>query len=64
MTRNGFECFLHLLGCDTELSEVQQEPGAISKEFPADKHYNYEELHSRPTITPDSEIPENLLHLP
>ncbi|MEQ2279095.1 hypothetical protein AMECASPLE_005935 [Ameca splendens] len=50
-------------GCDTEPSEVQQDPGAISKEFPADKHYNYEELHSRPTITPDSEIPENLLHL-
>ncbi|XP_047247740.1 cilia- and flagella-associated protein 44-like isoform X2 [Girardinichthys multiradiatus] len=49
-------------GCDTEPSEVQQEPGAISKEFPADKYYNYEELHSRPTITPDSEIPENLLH--
>jgi len=26
-------------------------------------YYEYEELHSRPSITPDSEIPENLLHL-
>ncbi|XP_031711807.1 cilia- and flagella-associated protein 44 isoform X2 [Anarrhichthys ocellatus] len=25
--------------------------------------YKYEELHSRPSITPDSEIPENLLYL-
>ncbi|KAM9323043.1 cilia- and flagella-associated protein 44 [Pholidichthys leucotaenia] len=26
-------------------------------------YYKYEEIHSRPTVTPDSEIPENLLHL-
>ncbi|KAM6977661.1 cilia- and flagella-associated protein 44 [Aplochiton taeniatus] len=26
-------------------------------------YYNYEELYSRPFITPESEIPENLLHL-
>ncbi|XP_012720586.2 cilia- and flagella-associated protein 44 [Fundulus heteroclitus] len=49
--------------CDAEPSEIRQEPGGRSKELPADMYYNYEELHSRPTVTPDSEIPENLLHL-
>ncbi|KAM4720112.1 cilia- and flagella-associated protein 44 isoform 2-T2 [Anableps anableps] len=48
-------------GCDPELYEEAQE-GAGRKELPADMFYNYEELHSRPTITVDSDIPENLLH--
>lgn len=43
---------------------MQQEAGSQSKkQLPADMYYKYEELHSRPYITPDSEIPRNLLHL-
>ncbi|KAM7393288.1 hypothetical protein PAMA_008099 [Pampus argenteus] len=42
---------------------MQQEVEEESKPLPADMYYKYEELHSRPSITPDSEIPENLLHL-
>ncbi|XP_053266653.1 cilia- and flagella-associated protein 44 [Pleuronectes platessa] len=34
-----------------------------TKHLPEDMEYDYEALHSRPTITPDSDIPENLLHL-
>ncbi|XP_039856211.1 cilia- and flagella-associated protein 44 isoform X2 [Simochromis diagramma] len=50
--------------CDTKHSAMQQEAGSQSKkQLPADMYYKYEELHSRPYITPDSEIPENLLHL-
>ncbi|XP_029963563.1 cilia- and flagella-associated protein 44-like [Salarias fasciatus] len=33
------------------------------KQLPADRHYKYEELQSRPFVTPESGIPENLLHL-
>ena len=33
------------------------------KQLCPEKNYKYEELHSRPFLTPDSEIPENLLHL-
>lgn len=29
----------------------------------AEKYYESETLHSRPFVTPDSDIPENLLHL-
>lgn len=29
----------------------------------AEKYYDSETLHSRPFVTPDSDIPENLLHL-
>lgn len=29
----------------------------------AEKYYDIETLHSRPFVTPDSDIPENLLHL-
>ncbi|XP_068191514.1 cilia- and flagella-associated protein 44-like [Antennarius striatus] len=32
-------------------------------EIPVDKYYDYEELCSRPYITPNSQIPENLLQL-
>ncbi|XP_040013967.1 cilia- and flagella-associated protein 44 [Xiphias gladius] len=50
--------------CDTENSVTQQEPEEESKkQLSADMYYNYEDLHSRPSVTPDSEIPENLLHL-
>ncbi|XP_061589187.1 cilia- and flagella-associated protein 44 [Cololabis saira] len=37
--------------------------GEPEKQLPIDMFYNYEELSSRPYITPDSEIQENLLHL-
>ncbi|XP_044029955.1 cilia- and flagella-associated protein 44 [Siniperca chuatsi] len=51
-------------GCDTENSLMQQETEEESnKQLSAEMSYKYEELHSRPSITPDSEIPENLLHL-
>ncbi|XP_053196505.1 cilia- and flagella-associated protein 44 [Scomber japonicus] len=46
-------------GCDGEQQETEEESERLS----ADMYYQYEELHSRPYITPDSEIPENLLHL-
>ncbi|XP_028274026.1 cilia- and flagella-associated protein 44 [Parambassis ranga] len=45
----------------TDLSlETDDEP---KKQLPEDMYYEYEELYSRPSITPDSDIPENLLHL-
>ncbi|KAM6902317.1 cilia- and flagella-associated protein 44 [Xenentodon cancila] len=37
--------------------------GQSKKQLPVDLFYKYEELSSRPYITPGSEIPENLLHL-
>ncbi|XP_015246565.1 PREDICTED: cilia- and flagella-associated protein 44 [Cyprinodon variegatus] len=43
--------------------ETQQQSGGASQELPADMYYNYEELCSRATVTPDSEIPQNLLIL-
>ncbi|XP_042365640.1 cilia- and flagella-associated protein 44 [Plectropomus leopardus] len=43
---------------------MQQEAEKGSKKrLSSDMSYKYEELHSRPFITPGSEIPENLLHL-
>ncbi|XP_050928726.1 cilia- and flagella-associated protein 44 [Lates calcarifer] len=49
---------------DTEDSVMQQEAEEESKHrLSADMYYEYEDLCSRPSITPDSEIPENLLHL-
>ncbi|KAM7369353.1 hypothetical protein PAMP_013627 [Pampus punctatissimus] len=50
-------------GCDSDHSLMQQEVEDESKPLPVDMYYKYEELQSRPSITPDSEIPENLLHL-
>ncbi|KAM3599542.1 uncharacterized protein V6R79_007770 [Siganus canaliculatus] len=52
-----------------ENTEVNAEDPAMEQEseedsktqLPPDLYYEYEELHSRPFITPDSEIPENLL---
>ncbi|XP_071388965.1 cilia- and flagella-associated protein 44 [Centroberyx affinis] len=41
----------------------QQQAGTSGSTLPADMYYEYEELFSRPSITPDSDIPENLLHL-
>ncbi|XP_056259641.1 cilia- and flagella-associated protein 44 [Seriola aureovittata] len=50
--------------CDTEHSVMQQETDEDSqKQLSADTYYKYEDVYSRPSITPDSEIPENLLHL-
>uniref|UniRef100_A0A8C4IP88 Cilia- and flagella-associated protein 44 n=1 Tax=Dicentrarchus labrax TaxID=13489 RepID=A0A8C4IP88_DICLA len=52
------------VGADSKHSAMQQETeGGSKKQLSADMYYKYEELHSRPSITPDSEIPENLLHL-
>ncbi|XP_041825763.1 cilia- and flagella-associated protein 44 isoform X2 [Melanotaenia boesemani] len=43
---------------------MQQEfDDKAKKQLPTDMYYKYEDLHSRPFITPDSEIPVNLLHL-
>ncbi|XP_026153925.1 cilia- and flagella-associated protein 44 isoform X2 [Mastacembelus armatus] len=51
-------------GCDTEHSVLQQDGEEESEnQLSADKYYSYEALHSRPVIIPDSEIPEDLLHL-
>ncbi|XP_033981538.1 cilia- and flagella-associated protein 44 isoform X1 [Trematomus bernacchii] len=43
--------------------EVMQHEAENGSTKQLSEYYNYEELHSRPYITPDSEIPENLLHL-
>ncbi|XP_041816587.1 cilia- and flagella-associated protein 44 [Chelmon rostratus] len=43
--------------------EQAESTQTASQEHNEDMHYKYEELHSRLSITPDSEIPENLLHL-
>ncbi|XP_047426661.1 cilia- and flagella-associated protein 44-like [Mugil cephalus] len=55
------------LGQQTESTEtevMQQEAVAqLKKQLPADMYYKCEELHSRPSITPECEIPERLLHL-
>ncbi|XP_034144335.1 cilia- and flagella-associated protein 44 isoform X2 [Esox lucius] len=52
---------LHPRGsCDAV--EEEEQPARMKK-IPEDMYYNYEELYSRPVITADSEIPENLLHL-
>lgn len=40
--------------------EAEEQP---KQQLPADMYYSYEELHSKPSVTPDSEISENLLYL-
>ncbi|XP_041667527.1 cilia- and flagella-associated protein 44 [Cheilinus undulatus] len=51
-------------GYETENSTIKLEVKEESEqEFSPDVNYKYEDLHSRPFITPDSDIPENLLHL-
>lgn len=53
-----------LTGHDSENPVMEQEAEEeCDKQLCSEKNYKYEELHSRPFITPDSEIPENLLHL-
>lgn len=42
------------------MEEVEQGP---KKHLPDDMYYNYEELHSKPLVTPGCEISENLLYL-
>ncbi|KAK2888569.1 cilia- and flagella-associated protein 44 [Channa argus] len=49
-------------GCDTDPTMIEEEAQEQSQTLLSGT-YKYEDLHSRPTITPDSEIPENLLHL-
>ncbi|KAL0166486.1 hypothetical protein M9458_038330, partial [Cirrhinus mrigala] len=43
--------------CDGNPEEEQK------SSIPDDMYYNYEELCSKPFITTDSNIPQNLLHL-
>ena len=43
--------------------EAEGKESSNVKKLPEHMFYNYEELYSRPVITADSEIPENLLHL-
>lgn len=42
-----------------EEEEAEEQP----KQLPEDMYYSYEELHSKPFVTPDSDISENLLYL-
>ncbi|KAK5851669.1 hypothetical protein PBY51_023206 [Eleginops maclovinus] len=46
-----------------ENCEVMQHEAENGSTKQLSEYYKYEELHSRPYITPDSEIPEHLLHL-
>lgn len=56
--------FFSLLACDKESPVMEQATEKDSNRLlPAEKYYEVEELHSRPFITPDSDIPEKLLHL-
>ncbi|CAB1323036.1 unnamed protein product [Coregonus sp. 'balchen'] len=48
-------------GSSDAVEEEEERTGM--KKLPEDMYYNYDELYSRPVITADSEIPENLLHL-
>ncbi|XP_014831211.1 PREDICTED: cilia- and flagella-associated protein 44 [Poecilia mexicana] len=45
----------------TEGGGAEEPSEKLKNGLSEDTFYNYEELHSRATITPDSEIPENLL---
>ncbi|XP_037609336.1 cilia- and flagella-associated protein 44 [Sebastes umbrosus] len=47
---------------NTEVMQQKAEEGS-KRQLYVERNYKYEELHSRPSITPNSEIPENLLHL-
>lgn len=46
---------------ETDGEEQEEKPEAA--EIPVDMYYDYEKICSRPVITTDSDIPENLLHL-
>ncbi|KAK2818850.1 hypothetical protein Q5P01_024411 [Channa striata] len=50
-------------GCDTDHTVTSEQEEQSKTLLSADMYYKYDDLHSRPVITPDSEIPENLLHL-
>lgn len=43
--------------------ECEGNPEEEQKSIPDDMYYSYEELCSKPFITTDSNIPQNLLHL-
>uniref|UniRef100_A0A8C8I0Z7 Cilia- and flagella-associated protein 44 n=1 Tax=Oncorhynchus tshawytscha TaxID=74940 RepID=A0A8C8I0Z7_ONCTS len=47
-------------GSSDAVEEEEERMGM--KKLSEDMYYNYDELYSRPVITADSEIPENLLH--
>lgn len=42
------------------MEEAEEQP---RQQLPADLFYSYEELHSKPSVTPGSEISEDLLTL-
>ncbi|XP_023139357.2 cilia- and flagella-associated protein 44-like isoform X2 [Amphiprion ocellaris] len=48
-------------GCEDAVRQ-EDDDGKSKKQLPADVYYEYEELYSRPFVTRDSEIPEDLLH--
>ncbi|XP_051813632.1 cilia- and flagella-associated protein 44-like isoform X5 [Acanthochromis polyacanthus] len=48
-------------GCEEAVLK-EDDDGNSKKQLPADMYYEYEELYSRPFVTRDSQIPENLLH--
>lgn len=54
-------CFRWHKGDTESMAEEAEEPP--KEQLPADMYYSYEELHSKPFVTPDSEISQNLLYL-
>lgn len=59
-TQSGSEIVnVFFTGCESQQEAESQSEQQLS----ADTYYKYEELHSKPYITPSSEIPENLLHV-
>ncbi|KAG7235618.1 hypothetical protein INR49_002428 [Caranx melampygus] len=49
--------------CVPEHSVLLPQTEESQNQLSADTYYKYEDIYSRPSITPDSEIPENLLYL-
>jgi hypothetical protein len=49
--------------CGSSDAVEEEEEQIGMKKLSEDMYYNYDELYSRPVITADSEIPEDLLHL-
>nr|XP_061836799.1 cilia- and flagella-associated protein 44-like isoform X1 [Nerophis lumbriciformis] len=44
-------------------NQDEEDTDDIKKSLPVDMYYDYEELYSKPFITPESELPENLILL-
>ena len=50
-------------GTEQSVLQEHEDEDKSNTKLPEEMFYDYEELYSRPFITPHSEIPENLLHL-